>query len=51
MARAGRARREPRYLRGGQTPVPVVDNLPADRIPPPPPLADSTQPDAPAAEE
>ena len=27
---------------------PWVDNLPADLIPPPPPLADSTQPDAPS---
>ena len=51
MARAGRAQRGSRYQRRGQTPVPVVDNLPADQIPPPPPLADSTQPDAPAAEE
>lgn len=51
MARAGRAQRERRHVRGGQTPVPVVDHLPADQIPPPPPLADSTQPDAPAAEE
>lgn len=51
MARAGRAQRESRHVRGGQTPVPVVDTLPVDQIPPPPPLADSTQPDAPADTE
>ena len=44
MARADRAQRESRHFRGGQTPVPVVDKLPADQIPPPPPLADSPQP-------
>lgn len=51
MTRAGRAQRESRYQRRGQTPVPVVDNLPADQVPPPPPLADPPQPEAPATQE
>ena len=52
MARRDRAQRGSRDVRGGvQIQVPVVDNLPADLIPPPPPLDGSPKPDASAAEE